>query len=75
MLAATLPLFLRYSQELRDYGLLLLATALAFLAARRLAAAPERWGPALGLAAALSAASAALRCTSPARRCAPTTPP
>lgn len=38
---ATAPLLLRYSQEIRQYALLLVATTLAFICSSRIAAQPE----------------------------------
>jgi hypothetical protein len=55
---ATLPIMLRYSQEIRDYSLLLFATALSFFFASRILAEPEKLSGYLGLAFSLSAAVA-----------------
>jgi hypothetical protein len=55
---ATLPLMLRYSQELKGYPLLLLATALSFYFASRLVSEPERLGGYLGLGLSLATAVA-----------------
>lgn len=55
---STLPIILRYSQEIRPYSLLILATALAFFFASRIVAKPEKisgyGGVALSLALAVS---------------------
>ena len=56
LVLAAFPLVLRYSQEIRPYGLLLLATALAFCFASQIIAQPERTYSYLGLAVSLSAA-------------------
>lgn len=53
LLCATLPLLLRYSQEIRDYPLLVFASALGFYFSSRWAKAPQRWEMALGLSIAL----------------------
>lgn len=58
ILAASLPILVRYSQEIRDYGLLLLLVALAFSQARRLIVSPTPWGPYIGIAICLSLATA-----------------
>jgi hypothetical protein len=53
---ATIPIMLRYSQEIRGYSLLVFATALSFLFASRLLAQPERLSGYLGLAFSLTIA-------------------
>lgn len=53
---ATLPIMLRYSQEIRGYSLLVFATALSFLFASRLLAHPERLSGYLALAFSLAIA-------------------
>lgn len=55
---ATLPMMLRYSQELRGYSLLLLATALAFYCTSHLIREPESWSGYVGLGFSLAAAVA-----------------
>lgn len=53
---ATLPIMLRYSQEIRGYSLLVFGTALSFLFASRLLPHPERLSGYLGLAFSLTIA-------------------
>jgi hypothetical protein len=54
--AATTPIFLRYSQEIHVYPLLLFATALAFLFASHVAFRPEQVSGYVGLAFSLALA-------------------
>lgn len=54
--AATTPIFLRYSQEIHVYPLLLFATALTFLFASRVASWPEQASGYIGLAFSLALA-------------------
>ncbi|MFN8484091.1 MAG: glycosyltransferase family 39 protein [Anaerolineae bacterium] len=49
LIGATAPILLRFSQELRSYPILLLATALAFYFAMAIVAEPARLGHYLGL--------------------------
>ena len=56
LVLATFPLALRYSQEIRPYALLLLATALAFYFATRILAQPGRKLYYFGLGVSLSVA-------------------
>jgi uncharacterized membrane protein len=53
---ATTPIMLRYSQEIRSYSLLVLATALSFLFASHLTAKPEKLYGYIGLAFSLTVA-------------------
>jgi hypothetical protein len=54
VLLGAAPMLLRYSQEIRDYPLLLLATALAFLFASLVRKEPEKWSNYLGLGLSLA---------------------
>jgi 4-amino-4-deoxy-L-arabinose transferase-like glycosyltransferase len=54
LLLGAAPMFLRYSQEIRDYPLLLLATALAFLFASLVQKKPERLSNYVGLGLSLA---------------------
>lgn len=56
LVCATLPILLRYSQEIRDYPLLLLATAAAFFFATQIVEQPEQRVGYVGLACSLIAA-------------------
>lgn len=55
---ATMPIMLRYSQEIRGYSLLLLTTSLCFFFASRLVAEPRKVSGYLGLTLSLTAAIA-----------------
>jgi uncharacterized membrane protein len=57
-LVATAPMLLTYSQEIRDYPLLLLATALTFFFASRAAMVPDRLSSYVGLGLSLTLAVA-----------------
>jgi mannosyltransferase len=59
VLIATAPMLLRFSQEIRDYPLLLLATALAFLFASLVQKKPEKLSNYLGLGLSLAVGIAA----------------
>lgn len=54
ILFATLPIMLRYSQELRDYSLLLPVVALSFFYASRIIADPSKLSGYIGLAISLT---------------------
>jgi hypothetical protein len=54
VLLGAAPMLLRYSQEIRDYPLLLLATALAFLFGSLVRNEPEKWSNYLGLGLSLA---------------------
>ncbi len=56
IILATLPVVLRFSQEIRGYALLLSATALAFYFASRLKAEPQKLTGYLGLTVSLAVA-------------------
>lgn len=56
LLCAVTPIMVRYSQEIRNYSVLLLATAASFYYASRLAAEPSKWRHAIGLTIGLAAA-------------------
>ncbi|MBN1315740.1 MAG: glycosyltransferase family 39 protein [Anaerolineales bacterium] len=56
LLCAVSPILLRYSQEIRNYPLLLLATAVSFYYASRLAADPKSWSNTFGLTIGLTVA-------------------
>jgi hypothetical protein len=56
LLCATMPIMLRYSQEIRAYPLLLFATALAFFFASGISAGSEKLSSYLGLAISLGIA-------------------
>ena len=53
---STLPILLRYSQEIRGYGLLLFVSALSFLFASRITIYPDRRSGYIGLGLSLTAA-------------------
>jgi hypothetical protein len=58
VLLGAAPMLLRYSQEIRDYPLLLLATSLAFFFASRITINPETFSNYLGLGISLTMAVA-----------------
>jgi hypothetical protein len=58
VLVATAPMFLAYSQEIREYSLFLLAISLTFFLASRLADKPDRPSKYLGLGLSLTLAIA-----------------
>ena len=58
LLCATMPIMLRYSQEIRGYSLLLLAAVCSFYFASRLAASPEESSEYIGVSLGLSVAVA-----------------
>jgi hypothetical protein len=58
LLCATIPVMLRYSQEIRAYPMLLFATVLSFFFASRLSGAPEKTVEYIGLSLSLSLATA-----------------
>lgn len=57
LLAATLPMMLRYSHEIRHYQLLMLACAGAMAFASAVAQSPRRWWPYVGLGGCFLAAA------------------
>jgi hypothetical protein len=57
LLVTSLPILSRYSQELRAYALLLLATTLSFYFAARIQSDPKKWSWYLMLAGSLSLAA------------------
>lgn len=58
LLYSTMPMLLRYSQEIRNYPLILLLTAAAFISASRVAASPGKLSGYLWLSLCLSIAAA-----------------